>query len=521
MATNMTFVDFVTPIPADWLNNVNAFVNQNGFSTNQVNFTYPATGAVATTSTGMFQDKINVKAFGAVGNGLHDDTSAIQAALNAANVAGGGMVYFPAGSFKVTSVLTLYPNVRVSGAGNATQILPTTAGMTVFQLVNASDTVANISFDNFRIYCGTVANIRGIYLVHCRDVFMHSLLFQGCNINYEIDRGQAMVFNNIIAEGTYVGNKVGTFILESTVDTDYIYDVKITNQIVRNLGNGTQALGMKVRRGVGVMLTNFNVNDMNTGNTSVGTGILFENDCQGCHMTEAIMGACAPQVLVRTGSGVNVAPSFLNFTGCDFDQNYSQAVLIDAANYINFVGGFFTTSGINPNGTGLQVQNGATHITVSGTQFNGWSSTGGTAMLFATVDQVLISGVTCSNTYQGVGATVSGGLTNCLVSGCNFSGTTNPIGGFYNAVSNKAFDNVGWAPQSLVTTPTILATGGTVTNTNSVPCQVFVSGGTMTSAVINGITLASDVCRRFDVQPGDTIILNYTAAPGWVWIASK
>lgn len=27
MATNMTFVDFLTPVPADWLNNVNAFVN--------------------------------------------------------------------------------------------------------------------------------------------------------------------------------------------------------------------------------------------------------------------------------------------------------------------------------------------------------------------------------------------------------------------------------------------------------------------------------------------------------------
>ena len=45
----------------------------------------------------------NVKTFGAVGDGTTDDTSAIQSALNA-----GGVVYFPAGTYKVTSQLNAY-----------------------------------------------------------------------------------------------------------------------------------------------------------------------------------------------------------------------------------------------------------------------------------------------------------------------------------------------------------------------------------------------------------------------------
>jgi hypothetical protein len=44
----------------------------------------------------------NVKdpAYSAVGDGVPDDTAAIQAALTACNAAGGGKVYWPAGTYR-------------------------------------------------------------------------------------------------------------------------------------------------------------------------------------------------------------------------------------------------------------------------------------------------------------------------------------------------------------------------------------------------------------------------------------
>jgi hypothetical protein len=54
----------------------------------------------------------NVKNYGAAGNGKAMDTSAIQKAIDAANGAGGGVVYFPTGEF-LSGTITLKSNVTL------------------------------------------------------------------------------------------------------------------------------------------------------------------------------------------------------------------------------------------------------------------------------------------------------------------------------------------------------------------------------------------------------------------------
>lgn len=56
----------------------------------------------------VFDAKINIKLAGAVGDGVTDDTTAIQTALNGLiNFTGSGLVYFPRGTYRITSSLTL------------------------------------------------------------------------------------------------------------------------------------------------------------------------------------------------------------------------------------------------------------------------------------------------------------------------------------------------------------------------------------------------------------------------------
>ncbi|MBM4644177.1 hypothetical protein GS464_16310 [Rhodococcus hoagii] len=61
--------------------------------------------------------QFNVKDYGALGDGTTDDTDSIQDALDAAESAGGGEVYFPAGTYKVSHVFAGV-GVSIQGAGN-------------------------------------------------------------------------------------------------------------------------------------------------------------------------------------------------------------------------------------------------------------------------------------------------------------------------------------------------------------------------------------------------------------------
>jgi hypothetical protein len=76
-------------------------------------------GAVTRTVQSRLRDFVSVKDFGAVGDGVTDDTAAIQAALDS----GAKLILLPRGDYKITSTLTIPTSVILRGDGiNNTQI---------------------------------------------------------------------------------------------------------------------------------------------------------------------------------------------------------------------------------------------------------------------------------------------------------------------------------------------------------------------------------------------------------------
>lgn len=78
-----------------------------------VTYDPPFTGSVTTTVENKLAQTVSVKDFGAVGDGVADDTAAIQAAIDATK--GLQQLIFPAGNYLVTSTLNLYKGSNLTG----------------------------------------------------------------------------------------------------------------------------------------------------------------------------------------------------------------------------------------------------------------------------------------------------------------------------------------------------------------------------------------------------------------------
>lgn len=129
--SDVRFVPNITPITADWLNDVNNTVN------------------------GL---PVSVRKWGAVGNGTTDDTAAIQAAINSLT---SGVVQLPAGTYLV-GTLTLKTRVSLIGEGVTSILKATTASGNVLE----GTVLAGVRLHNFYVDCSArpFATGNGLYI---------------------------------------------------------------------------------------------------------------------------------------------------------------------------------------------------------------------------------------------------------------------------------------------------------------------------------------------------------------------
>jgi hypothetical protein len=95
------------------------------------------------------QTVYNVRDYGAVGNGVSDDLTAIQAAINTAATASGGIVFFPPGSYLVGGSIVPQSDVTLLGSGSAS-VLTISINGNIISTTTASFndfTVDNLTFE--------------------------------------------------------------------------------------------------------------------------------------------------------------------------------------------------------------------------------------------------------------------------------------------------------------------------------------------------------------------------------------
>lgn len=254
----------------------------------------------------------SVKDYGARGDNLTDDTASVQAAMAACNAAGGGVVYFPRGTYRVTQLsMAGYANVQLCGTGS---------GSTLRWTWNA----ATVAGSMITISAGAT---------RCR---LELLRLDGAGLT----NPAASRLNHLVAVGTGAGGGV--------VETQ-IFRCHFTG-MVANSGDGVHVLGA-----AGNLVSRLWVVDSNFDGCS-RFGVGAEQGWEYGWIVENYFTACETDVAIVSTANVNtnailVANNQIVHTGSvrhayRFEGNATGLItnLIVAENFV--LGGFGTFNNI-------------------------------------------------------------------------------------------------------------------------------------------------------------------------------
>lgn len=262
----------------------------------------------------------NVKSHGAVGNGVADDTAAIQSAMTA-----GGTVVFPPGDYLVTGV-TSGAATHIVGVGNA-------------RLITASDAA--------------------ILAVSASDVRIDNLRFAG--------DGKG---------ASYDGGKTG----QDAISINAKYRTRITNCHFYTLGGSGIYTTLTTSSRNGTLVTGCVFDTCNRGITSGARGeYMHVSNCEivngnyGVHVTggNCLFGSCnitSNKTNVYLGAGANDSHGV--FSGCNLNHATEYAVKTGAiANGESFVGCHIYDGSIWLAGAGVSFK--SCHVDVAAYYFQG------------------------------------------------------------------------------------------------------------------------------------------------------
>lgn len=131
----------------------------------------------------------NVLDFGAKGDGITDDTQAIQSAIEASREGNGSNVYLPAGDYRVTEPLVIYSHTRLIGAGkrgisnngfSGTQITGDTVSPVIRSDPNA-EMVYGAEIRDIRVgkTNGSTTAYYGLYMENMSECYLHNVTVNG------------------------------------------------------------------------------------------------------------------------------------------------------------------------------------------------------------------------------------------------------------------------------------------------------------------------------------------------------
>jgi hypothetical protein len=288
----------------------------NGTTADLITYNQKGTGAQDRTLTNRLQESVSVKDFGAVGDGVTDDINAIQNAIIHAVNSNNFQVFFPAGTYLISSGIPLVKRVKLFG-------------------LNPDTTIIKCNGSTSTIYTATLSG----------STFTDNLNALLGDVTSKVKSAQRCSIENLGIQhiGTVSGQSPSGVDWDEIVQLVGCYDGYFSNLSVSNQTNDIGDFHVKFAWRTKM----YNISASRGGSYTGGSGIKV-----GSQTNSAIMQGCSTYGAYSIGIDIS---SVEGFTVIEPNPELaSVAGLRFSGNSVKVIGGYYEGNGID-----IQIGNGA------------------------------------------------------------------------------------------------------------------------------------------------------------------
>lgn len=306
----------------------NEAVDTANLQASAVHYTPAGVDAVPTNVQAKLRETVSVKDFGAVGDGVVDDTAAIQDALDS----GANAVYFPSGTYSISASLNVSSNTAIYGDALTSIVESTTSAFDLFDIPTGSSNIAFTGLDfvgaataaqatpQWAIYSGTSDASSDVSITNCRFRYVNNAIACGNGTRYRVEQ---CTFEHIMGVNPTTSGGAGNGYGVTSFGATGGYHTVSGNNFIGAAGEGRHAVYFTNGTSY-CQITGNTVKDFNESNILVRAelpqpgvvgNIVDGNTCVGGGTAASAESGCI------TVSGVASNNAISNNTVSDFDND--------------------------------------------------------------------------------------------------------------------------------------------------------------------------------------------------------